>query len=297
MRKLRIGYALLVMLPAAMSNLPAVAAEVRAVQVQSPAWLERAGQRSPLIAGVELVAGDRVISGEGGRVRLAIADGGQVRLGQATRFEIDAVAADPAEDGLLRGLFSLDAGVFRYTTGAAATEALRDLHFRVGAVAVAVAVRGGDVWGRAGPDHDLVCLLDGQVEIAALEDARVFLSDSRSVYSLPRDGEADPVIRIQHAQLAEWVAETETGQGAGLSAADGRWRVHLVSSRSRENAMALRGRIRAAGYPVELQRIEIEGAPWWRILLPGLVSEADARAAGARVAAIAGTAEPWVSRF
>src|SRR5688572_33382436 len=50
--------------------------------VQMPAWLERDGKRVPLAPGIELRAGDRILSGSGARVAVKLAEGSVVRLGE-----------------------------------------------------------------------------------------------------------------------------------------------------------------------------------------------------------------------
>jgi hypothetical protein len=60
---------LLLALLLAISSLQALAQPAALVDgVQMPAWLERGGKRTPLAPGMELRAGDAIISGSGARV-------------------------------------------------------------------------------------------------------------------------------------------------------------------------------------------------------------------------------------
>src|SRR5688500_20337522 len=64
--------------------------------VQMPAWLERDGKRVPLAPGIELRAGDRILSGSGARVAVKLAEGSVVRLGENGRLVLSEL--QPAKD-------------------------------------------------------------------------------------------------------------------------------------------------------------------------------------------------------
>src|SRR5258708_37095818 len=62
------------------SALAQVAATIEGVQM--PAWVERAGRRVPIIPGMELRAGDQLVTGAGSRALVKLADGSLVKLGE-----------------------------------------------------------------------------------------------------------------------------------------------------------------------------------------------------------------------
>src|SRR5258705_7990498 len=57
-----------------------VAATIEGVQM--PAWVERAGRRVPIIPGMELRAGDQLVTGAGSRALVKLGDGSLVKLGE-----------------------------------------------------------------------------------------------------------------------------------------------------------------------------------------------------------------------
>src|SRR3954469_19798418 len=71
-----------------------VAATVEGVQM--PAWVERAGQRLPALAGMELKAGDQVATGAGSRMLVKLADGSLVKLGENGQLRFAEL--NPAQD-------------------------------------------------------------------------------------------------------------------------------------------------------------------------------------------------------
>jgi hypothetical protein len=81
------------------SSFQALAAQVEGVQ--TPAWLERAGQRQPLRPGMTLTEADVVETGHGGRLFLQLADGSFVKLGEEARLALDSLQEDAARSSAI----------------------------------------------------------------------------------------------------------------------------------------------------------------------------------------------------
>ncbi len=80
--------------------LPVAAARTLTVEgVVSPAWVERAGKREPLKAGMVLAGSDRVITGERARVMLRMSEGSAIKLGENAALVV-ASLAEKAKAGL-----------------------------------------------------------------------------------------------------------------------------------------------------------------------------------------------------
>lgn len=266
-------------------------ATVRIETLLMPAWLERQGAIQPLSPGAGLQAGDVVRTGERARLVLRLDEGSQVKLGENARFAIQQATVEDDQWGLFRGLFEVLSGAFRFTTGALGAQRRREVDIRVGLATAGI--RGTDIWGRSSEAQDLVCLIEGSIEITRA-DRRVRMDSPLSVFIAPRDGEPQPLSRVAPAQLAEWALETEPQPDAGLLREDGGWSLQLAASRSVEAARALARRLREAGYGAQAVAAEIDGATWQRVLISGFVSSADARAAGEALRARFNLPSVWV---
>src|SRR5688572_11815695 len=145
---------------AASQALAAPAATVEAVQM--PAWMDRDGRSAPLVPGMELKSGDHLRTGSESRVQIRLGEGSVVKLGENAALRIAELA--PASD-LYKSAMRVLQGAFRFTTAVAAKQRRRDV--RITVATVTVGIRGTDVWGRARDEREIVCLIDGSVEIAA----------------------------------------------------------------------------------------------------------------------------------
>ena len=174
-----------------------VAAQVAATVegVQTPAWVERDGKRTPLAPGMQLRAGDQVVTGGGSRIAIKLAEGSLVKLGEngTLRFtELSAVRE------VFKAVINVLQGAFRFTTDVAAKARKREVSIAVSTVVVGI--RGTDVWGRARGDTQVVCLIEGRVEIAAPGAPALSLDQPRQFYRR-EGGRALPVGFIEPGSL------------------------------------------------------------------------------------------------
>jgi hypothetical protein len=166
---------------AAVSALAAPAAVVDAVQM--PAWVERAGKAMPAAPGMELIATDTLRTGAGARLYIKLAEGSIVRLGENARLQLlDLV---PERSGLVKGVLDVLSGAFRFTTEAAAKPRPRDFKLRVSTVTIGI--RGTDLWGRSTPQDEIVCLIEGKIEIGAADEKPVVMDQQRQSISVRRE--------------------------------------------------------------------------------------------------------------
>lgn len=257
---------------------PQLAAQVLMVEgVVSPAWLERAGQRGPLTAGLVLAGKDIVMTGPGARALLRLAEGSAVKLGENARLGVDTLLdRRGTESRLVGAALDVARGAFRFTTGVFATPpAGRDVKIRVSAVTAGI--RGTDVWGKSEPERDIVCLLEGRIDVE--HGGRQFqMQEPLSFFIAPRAGEPAPVAPVSRAQVDTWAEETDIRAGSGSIRRDGKFGVDVLVTGDGTAAQQGRDRLREAGYPAAMETVrDSYGAVEYRVHIDGAASAGDAR--------------------
>ena len=274
---------------------PFASAGLSVDRVNYPAWFERANRIQPLTPGTRLEAGDLVRTGASGRAWLEVDDGSVVKLGQDARFVVARAGfSEEGGDTFLDAAFDVLRGAFRFTSGffEPRREAMHRVAMRVGAVTVGI--RGTDIWGRSSDVEDFVALLEGRIEVSS-DDAPPTLMDAPLTLYLKRRGQqAGGVQPVDPDTVAALAPETELDAGAGIAAADGAYALVLMSLQSSEFAAAAMARFREAGYPVVSVPVEVAGASYTRLQLPGLVDRTAAVNLRARLANEFAIGDIWI---
>jgi hypothetical protein len=214
--------------------------------VQLPAWRERDGNRVPLVPGMELRAGDRILSGKEARVLVRLSEGSVVKLGENGNLRLTEVSATRE---LFKGALQVLEGAFRFTTDVAAKARKREVTVKVDQVTIGI--RGTDFWGRSRAERQIVCLIEGAIELEAPGEAALAMDQPRQFYRREQ-GKAQPVGMVEAQQLAQWALETDIGAGKGALRRGGKFSVALLKSSQQRDANAVRDELRAAGYPAEV---------------------------------------------
>ncbi len=283
-RWLEVVFALWLVL-AASSALAAPAAVVDSVQM--PAWVERAGKQLPAAPGMELIATDTLRTGVGARLYIKLAEGSIVKLGENARLQLLDLA--PERGGLFRATLDVLAGAFRFTTDVLAKPRPRDFKLRISTVTAGI--RGTDLWGRSVKDNEIVCLIEGAIEVGADNEKPVRMDQPRQFYQ--RDnGKTQPLSVITPEKLAELARETEIETGKGAARRGGKWKVTLADSQSKEAASALLEKLHAAGYAAETRS---QGRRAYVVRIAQLPSKAEAEALAAKLRGQHGVSDPKVS--
>ena len=230
---------------AAQSPAPTPLASVAAVQL--PAWIDRAGVRLPLAPGAELRAHDQVTTGAGSRLLLRTADGSSVKLGENAILALDDMRM--REDDVFAAAMKVAQGAFRFTTDALAKfRGRREVKIRF--ATVTAGIRGTDLWGKSTPDRQIVCLIEGEIEVTPEGEGAIRMEQPMSYYS--RDyGMSRAVAPAPADELRAWAAETEPQPGRGLSTPEGKWHVSAAGLASGP-AFAAYTDLRNAGFPAEI---------------------------------------------
>src|SRR5687767_7191960 len=192
----------------AIVSLPAAAQPAAVIDgVQLPAWRERDGNRAPLVPGMELRAGDRIVTGKDARVLVKLSEGSVVKLGENGQLVL--AEARPAKD-LFKAALQVLEGAFRFTTDVAAKTRKRDV--TVSVEQVTIGIRGTDVWGRSRADRQIVCLIEGAIQVGAAGEKPVTMDKPRQFYQRDR-GKTLPVGVVDAKQLGQWSLETDIADG------------------------------------------------------------------------------------
>ena len=254
--------------------------------VQMPAWVERAGKQMPAAPGMELIATDAVRTGAGARLYIKLAEGSVLKLGENAKLQLlDLV---PERSGVFRAALDVLAGAFRFTTEAIAKPRPRDFKLRVSTVTIGI--RGTDLWGRSTPQDEIVCLIEGKIEVAAADEKPILMEQPRQFYQREK-GKTQPLSVITSERLGELAKETEIAPGSGASRRGGKWNVTLAQADSKAAAGALLEKLHAAGYAAESKA---QGKRYV-VRIAQLPSKAEADALAARLRGQHGVTDPKAS--
>lgn len=254
--------------------------------VQMPAWVERGGARTPLAPGMNLRQGDQVRTGGGSRLLLRLSEGSMVKLGENATLNVAELS--PTKE-LFKGALNVLQGAFRFTTTTLGANRRRDINISV--ATVTAGVRGTDLWGKSMPSRQVVCLIEGKIEVGAQGETPVILDQSRQFYQR-ENNQTQPVGFVDPVQLGEWAKETEIESGKGAARAGGKFRVELAVADSQNEALAVYDQARAAGYAAEIRPLKREDKLVYVVRIGNLPSRAEAQALAAQLKGRFGAAEP-----
>jgi len=279
-------------LATAQAALAAPAAVVEGVQM--PAWVERASvgavRRIPLAPGMELRGGDEVKTGAGSRLYIKLAEGSLVKLGENASLKL--LDLQPDRGGFFRAALNVLEGAFRFTTDALAKERRREVSIRV--ATVTAGIRGTDLWGKSMPERQIVCLIEGNIQVGAEGEAPVTMDQPRQFYQRDK-GQTKPVGFVEPAQLGKWAVETEIADGQGAARSGGKWRLTLASVATQSEALAVYDQVRTAGYAAEIHPAKAGGKRIYVVRISRLPTKGDAEALAAQLRGKHGVEEPKVS--
>jgi hypothetical protein len=162
--------------------------------------VQRAGGRLPLLPGTQLRAGARLL--------IKLAEGSVVKLGENAQMTFAEVARSM---DLCKAVLDVLQGAFRFTTDIVSkAQTRRDVTIRV--AQVTAGIRGTDFWGRSRPGNEIVCLIEGEIEVGAAGEPAIAMNHPNQFYRRV-DGKAQPVGTVDAVQLAQWALETDIEMG------------------------------------------------------------------------------------
>jgi hypothetical protein len=257
--------------------------------VQMPAWVERSGRTSPVAPGMALQAGDQVKTGAGSRLLVKLSEGSLVKLGENGSLRITEMA--PSQD-LFKAALRVLEGAFRFSTDLAAKQRRRDVNITV--ATVTAGIRGTDLWGRSRNEREIVCLIEGRIEVGAEGEQPVVMDQPRQFYVRDK-GKTQPVGFVEPQQLNEWAKETEIERGQGAARLGGRWSVVLATAGNQRDALMVYDEVRKAGYPAEIRPSKDADKRSYVVRIRNLPSKAEAAALADSLRGKHGVQNPSVS--
>jgi len=251
---------------------PAPTAAVESVQLS--ASVERGRQVFPVAPGTELKDGDRVNTGAKSRLVLKLADGSTVKLGERGSLFFDK--SQVRDDGVFEaGLFVAE-GAFRFVTAALDRFAgKREVTITVNNVTAGI--RGTDLWGKSTPQTDIVCLIDGRVQVTPPGGGEPITLDTPLTFYALEATVSKPVESVMPDKFREWAAETEEEPGQGVATRRGKWKVSVAAVKKSGQALDIYNDLRKAGYPAEIVPGKAGEERVYTVRLSNFESEKDAK--------------------
>ena len=256
--------------------------------VQMPAWVERGGVRTPIQPGMLLQPGDVIHTGAGSRLMVRMSERSLVKLGENGRLRFTELSVTKE---LFKAALGVLEGAFRFTTDVAVKNRRRDVSVMV--ANVTAGVRGTDFWGRSRADTEIVCLIEGAIEVAAPGEQPLAMNQARQFYRRVA-GRAQPIGFVEPEQLAQWAQETEIQPGRGALRSGGRFQVILARAANQAEALSVFDELRAAGYPAEIRPLKEAGQTVYVVRIRSLPSRAEAKALASALRGRFGVSEPQV---
>jgi hypothetical protein len=261
--------------------------------LQSPVWVEHAGQRQPVRAGMPLAESDVVETGKGGRLIILLADGSFVKLGEETRLALTALREEAEPQSALTGLFNVEKGVIRYTADTLGRMTRRDLQIQV--ANTTLAIHGTDVWGRSKDNEATVCLIEGKITLTQPGLAEISMDQPLTCFTAPHDGTPQPVAPVDPEKFKQWSAETDLDLGHGVILQGGGWIVQLGSHNNEATAHKIEARLLADGIPVEFTTVQLKDRTFHRLRVGNFDTQQDANYFADKLRGQPGIPKPWVT--
>ena len=258
--------------------------------VQMPAWVERGSAKIPLSPGMELRDNDQLRTGANSRLLLKMGEGSSVKLGENGLLRLDSMAQ--RSDNVFRAAMKVAEGAFRFTTDALAKHRRRNVNITI--ATVTAGVRGTDLWGKSEPNRQVVCLIEGKIDVTPPGEQTIVMDQALQFY-IRDNGKSQPVAAVDPKQLAQWSLETEIAPGKGAARRGGKWKVVAASVEDQEGAFKVYDALRANGYAAEIHPAKAGGTRVYAVRLANLPSKAEAEALAGSLRGKMGVEAPRVS--
>jgi hypothetical protein len=263
-------------------------------KVQFPAWIERGGVRAGIKAGWAVFTSDRIITGGDGRVEIATAGEGRLKMGGdaavdfTEAYEFTGGGVEPSMFRVRRGTFSFAAPMVR--AGASGGTVIE-----IGNGVINANVLGGQVIGRADSEESMIALGDATVvRVSGPKLNPGTMREPQTYLRVPAQGRASPVAAVSGTQLARWQSAVQAVSGRPAVTGEGQWDVSLNSGYNLRQLEDMACRIQRRGISTEIYPVKEPGKlTWYRVVVRRFATKGDA-VNFMNTAKSLGSKEPWV---
>src|SRR5712691_1488825 len=177
-------------------------------------------------------------------------------------------------DNVFEAAMKVAEGAFRFTSDFFARFRGRR-EVRVTVRTVAAGIRGTDLWGKSTPDRQILCLIEGKIDVTPPGESPIGM-DQRLSFYVREGGQSQPVAIVLADQLREWAGETETQAGRGVSKRGGKWKLTASPGLAPNRALDLYRDLRNAGYPAEIIPAKVGNKRVYNVRLSNFETRRDA---------------------
>lgn len=263
--------------------------------LQFPTWVERGDQVIPLTPGQMVEEGDVIHTGEQGKLLLRMNDGSDIKLGNNSNIDIKTVSNSTPENENIFGLaLNVLKGVFRFTTSTVAKKQRRNVAISFGTVTAGI--RGTDIWGRTNQEKDLVCLLEGKIDVSHPQSETIRLDEPLQYYDALKGEPGALKGKVDAPQVQKWANLTDLDVGQGVMSEDGQWSVVVMSLENIEHANAFQQSLNSKGYPAIVKTSESQGQTYHRVMIQQLTTYKDAKSAQSKLNQLEGVNQAWIRK-
>jgi len=263
---------------------------------QFPGWIERDGQMMAIKPGQLIEEGDLIRTGAGGKVLVSMNEGSDVKLGNNSKIEIKTVKPTEVNNDNVFGLaLNVLKGVFRFTTSVLGKAKKRDVSVTFGSVTAGI--RGTDIWGRVNEEKDLVCLIEGKIDVSHPDTKTVRLDQPRQYYDAAKNSAGALKGKVEQQQLDIWADLTELDKSQGVMTQEGHWSVVLMSLEDAKYAQVFSDNLNQKGYPSEVIDTKLGDKTYHRVVIKQFNAYDDALNAQKRLSVINGVNGSWIKRY
>jgi len=197
----------------------------------------------------------------------------------------------PGKD-LFKATLQVLEGAFRFTTELVGKGKKREVSVRVSQVTAGI--RGTDFWGRSRDDRQIVCLIEGAIDVGADGEQPARMDKPFQFYQRDK-GKTQPVGMVDPKQLAQWGRETEIEPGKGAARRGGRFAVELGTFETQSAAGALSRQVQEAGYAAQVAQRKSADKMTYTVRIRNLPTREEAQALADLLKGKHGVKDPKVS--
>lgn len=88
--------------------------------------------------------------------------------------------------------------------------------------------------------------------------------------------------------------EKDSNSATSIGAGDNSWKINLISSPSREDAIHFANRAKSRGVATEVEQVSVRGTPYWRVQISGFATHDEALAHSNSIKETLGLRDTWI---